>query len=52
MTKSEAILEAIRRTNVGSDIILHNNEKSIWCILSVVAKEHEEDKDDVMGRII
>ena len=45
MTKAEAILNAIRTTEVDSDIILHNNDMSIWCILRVVAKEHPESLD-------
>jgi len=47
--KSEAILEAIRKTEVGNDIILHNNDMSIWCILTVKCKEHKEDKTDEGG---
>lgn len=31
--KGSAILEAIRKTDVDSDIIIHNNDMSIWCIL-------------------
>lgn len=46
MTKAEAILQAIRETDVGSDVILHNPDKSIWCILTVTAKEHTEQEDD------
>lgn len=46
MTKAEAILQAIRETDVGSDIILHNSDMSIWCILTVTAKEHVEQDDD------
>jgi len=52
MTKGEAILEAIRTTEVGRDIILHNNDKSIWCILTVKCKEHEEDRTDDGGKVI
>ena len=51
MIKSEAILDAIRKTDVGSNIILHNNDMSIWCILTVKGKEHEEDKTDDGGMI-
>lgn len=46
MNKPEAILEAIRKTDVGSDIILHNSDMSIWCILRVIAKEHQEQNDE------
>ena len=45
ITKAEAILQAIRETDVGSEIILHNNDMSIWCILKVVAKEHKESEE-------
>lgn len=51
MTKAEAILDAIRKTDVGFDIILHNNDGSIWCILTVKAKEHEETKDEEGGMV-
>jgi len=40
MTKPEAILEAIRKTD--GEIIVHNNDGSIWCILKVIIKEHKE----------
>jgi len=49
MKKSEAILEAIRKTSVGDDIILHNNDMSIWCILTIKCKEHEETRDEDGG---
>ena len=49
-TKAEAILEAIRTTEVGNDIILHNNDMSIWCILKVVCKEHEENTQEDGGQ--
>ena len=48
-TKAEAILDAIRKTDVGSEIILHNNDMGIWCILKVICKEHEESKDEDGG---
>ena len=48
-TKAKAILDAIRKTDVGSDIILHNNDMSIWCILKVICKEHEESTDEYGG---
>lgn len=51
MTKAEAILDAIRNTEVGSDIILHNNDMSIWCILTVKCKEHKETLDEDGGKI-
>ena len=51
ISKADAILQAIRDTPVGSDIIIHNSDMMIWCILKVVAKEHEEDKTDDGGFI-
>lgn len=51
-TKSDAILDAIRKTSVGDDIIIHNNDKSIWCILTVKVKEHPESVDEDGGEII
>ena len=50
-TKGEAILDAIRKTDVGSDIILQNEDLSIWCILKVIVKEHPEDDSDG-GKVI
>ncbi len=49
MNKSEAILNAIRNTDVGSDIIIHNNDLSIWCILKVICKEHAENIEEDGG---
>ena len=51
LTKAQAILDAIRITPVGSEVIIHNNDKSIWCILKVIVKEHKEDKTDDGGFI-
>jgi hypothetical protein len=51
-TKPEAILEAIRKTDVGSDIIIQNSDTSIWCILKVICKEHYEDKTDDGGKVV
>ena len=51
MNKAEAILQAIRDTEVGSDIILHNEDMSIWCILTVKAKEHNEITDEDGGKV-
>ena len=42
-TKGEAILESIRNGEVGSDIIIHNNDGSVWCILTIKCKEHKEE---------
>lgn len=46
LSKGDALLKAIRETDVGSNVIIHNSNGCIWCILRVVAKEHPEDKDD------
>ena len=48
-SKAEAILDAIRNGEVGSDIILHNNDMSIWCILTVKCKEHPESGEGKDG---
>ena len=45
MNKGEALLQAIRDTPVGSNVIVHNSDGMIWCILKVIAKEHDEDKN-------
>ena len=44
--KGEAILNAIRQTDVGSNVIIHNANMSIWCVLKVIAKEHDEDDNE------
>ena len=51
-TKAEAILDAIRQTDVGSDVIIHNEDMSIFCILTVKCKEHPEKLDEDGGRVI
>ena len=43
--KAEAILEAIRTSEVGGNIIIHNYDQSIWCILKLVCREHEENEN-------
>ena len=52
LTKAQAILDAIRKTDVGDDIILHNTDISIWCILTVKCKEHAECGDEDGGAVI
>lgn len=49
ISKAEALLQAVRETAVGSNIIVHNSNGMIWCILEVIAKEHDEDKEDDGG---
>ena len=51
-TKAEAILDAIRKTDVGSDIIIHNEDMSIFCILTVKVKEHPEKLDEDGGKVL
>ena len=51
MSKAEAILAAIRKTDVGSDIIIQNEDMSIFCILTVKCKEHPEKYDEDGGRV-
>lgn len=51
MTKAEALLRAVRDTPVGSDIIIHNSDMSLWCVLTVKVKEHKEDETDDGGFI-
>jgi hypothetical protein len=50
--KAFAILDAIRKTDVGSDIIIHNEDMSIWCILTVKCKEHPERQDEKGGKVL
>lgn len=51
-SKAEAILDAIRKTPVGSDIIIHNEDMSVFCILTVKCKEHPERRDEKHGKVI
>ena len=41
MDKGEALLQAIRDCEVGSDVIIHNSDGSVWAILTLIAKEEE-----------
>lgn len=40
--KADAVLQAIRAADVGSDVIIHNEDGSVFCILTVKVKEHPE----------
>ena len=51
MTKAEALLDAVRKTDVGSDVIIQNEDMSIFCILTVKCKEHPENPEEDGGRI-
>lgn len=42
MDKPEAIIESIRQADVGDNIIIHNEDGSVYCILTVKSKEHPE----------
>ena len=50
--KAHAILDAIRKTPVGSDVIIQNEDMSIWCILTVKCKEHPEREDEDGAKVI
>ena len=52
LTKAEAILDAIRKTDVGSDIIIYNEDMSIFCILTVKRREHPEKLDEDGGKVL
>lgn len=41
-TKADAILQAIRNADVGNNIMIHNEDGSVFCILEVKCKEHPE----------
>jgi len=45
ITKGEAILQAIQNGEVNSDIIIHNEDGAIWCVLRILAKKHNEVSD-------
>ncbi len=51
-TKAEAVMDAIRETEVGSDIIIHNEDMSVFCILTVKCKEHPEKLDEDGGKVV
>jgi hypothetical protein len=39
--KGDAVLQAIRDCDVGSDVIIHNSDGSCWAILKLICKEEE-----------
>lgn len=43
--KPDIVLQVIRETNVGDDVIIHNEHGMVWCILRVMSKEHKEQAD-------
>lgn len=43
-SKGEAILKAIRNCDVGDEVTILNEDKSIFCILRIMVKEHPEDE--------
>jgi hypothetical protein len=45
MNKGEAIVEAIRTSDVEDQIIIHNDSGMVWCVLKLICKEHEENED-------
>ena len=52
MTLSDALIliskigkgNTLKFFRIGSDVIIHNEDGSIYCILKVIVKEHPEDK--------
>lgn len=46
MTKEEAILDAIRKTDIGSDVVIHNEDMSIFCVLRVIKKFEEASRQN------
>ncbi len=52
MNKAEAVLEAIRKCEVGENVVIHNSDGSIAYIIKVITKEHPEDKDDGLHTIM
>lgn len=41
-TKAEAVLDAIREGEVGTDVTIFNEDMSVFCILTIKCKEHPE----------
>ena len=41
-SKGNAILQAIRECETGNDVIINNDDGSVYCILTVKCKEHPE----------
>jgi hypothetical protein len=44
MNKPQAVMDAIRKLDVGSDLIIHNEDGSVAYILRLLCKEHPEKK--------
>lgn len=42
VSKKDAILEAIRCMDVGNEVVILNNDGSVWCILKMICREHPE----------
>ena len=42
--KAMAIYKAIQNTRTGQNIVIHNDDGSVWCIIRVETKEHEHDR--------
>jgi len=42
ISKAEAVMQAIRWVDVGGEVIIHNEDGSVFCILIVKCKEHPE----------
>ena len=42
MKKLDAIIQSIREAKVGDNVVIHNEQGMIWCIIKVLVKEHDE----------
>ena len=51
-SKAGAILDAIRQTEVGSDVIIHNEDMSIAYMLTMKCREHPERKEEDGGQVV
>ncbi len=41
-TRAEAVMDAIRQSNIGDNVIIHNSDGSINCIITIKCKERPE----------
>ena len=49
--KDDAILDAIRRTGIGDEVIIQNDDMTIFCRLQVLEKHPEIREDKELGAI-
>jgi hypothetical protein len=43
--KAIAIHKAMQNCRVGNEVVVYNDDGSVWCIVKMVMKEHEHEKN-------